>query len=154
MAATCEPPAEVPSTAEQAAQLPSTAEQSALVPSLDDAHLAGRYFDAVASFAELARALAAHESVPDALQSILALILRVVPACHAASVTVLDEKSEPSTIAATSDETYELDRRQYALHDGPCLDAARHQQVNRWSLQEARKQWPDFTRLAEAAASW
>jgi transcriptional regulator with GAF, ATPase, and Fis domain len=109
----------------------------------------GRYSDAVASFAELARALAAHESVPDALQSILALILRLVPQCHAASVTVLDEKFVPSTIMATDEETYEMDRRQYALHDGPCLDAARHQQVNRWSLQEAKQRWPDFTRLAE-----
>jgi transcriptional regulator with GAF, ATPase, and Fis domain len=119
---------------EPAAQLPGTE---------------GRYSDVVASFTELARALAEHESVPDALRSILALILRLVPECHAASVTVLDEKSEPSTIMATSEETHEMDRRQYALHDGPCLDAARHQQVNRWSLQEAKQRWPDFTRLAE-----
>ncbi len=83
------------------------------------------------------------------MQSILALILRLVPGCHAASVTVLDEQSEPSTIMATSEETYEMDRRQYALHDGPCLDAARYQQVNRWSMQEARQRWPDFTGLAE-----
>ena len=108
-----------------------------------------RYSDALASFAELARALAEHESVPETLQSILALILRLVPGCHAASVTALDEGSEPGTIVATSEETYEMDRRQYALHDGPCLDAARHQQVNRWTLQEARQRWPDFTSLAE-----
>ena len=118
-------------------------------PSAQAARTEGRYSDAVASFAELARALAEHESVPDALQSILALILRLVPQCHAASITVLDEKFEPSTIMATSEETYETDRRQYALHDGPCLDAARRQQVNRWSLQEAKQRWPDFTRLAE-----
>jgi GAF domain-containing protein len=108
-----------------------------------------RYSDAVASFTELAMALAEDESVPEILQSILALVLRLVPGCHAASVTVLDEKGVPGTIAATSEETCRMDSRQYELHDGPCLDAARHQQVNRWSLQEAEQRWPDFTSLAE-----
>ena len=107
------------------------------------------FSDAIASVTELARALAEDESVPETLQSILALILRLVPGCHAASVTVLDENARPSTIAATAEETYELDRRQYELHDGPCLDAARRQQVNRWSLKEAEQRWPDFTRLAD-----
>ena len=46
-------------------------------------------------------------------------------------------------------DTYELDRRQNALRDGPCLDAARHQQVNRWNLQEAEQRWPEFTRVAQ-----
>jgi GAF domain-containing protein len=115
----------------------------------NDRYSDDRYSDAVASFTELARALAEDESVPEILQSILALILRLVPGCHAASVTVLDEKGVPGTIAATSEETCRMDSRQYELHDGPCLDAARHQQVNRWSLQEAEQRWPDFTSLAE-----
>ena len=29
------------------------------------------------------------------------------------------------------------------------LDAARRQQVNRWSLSEAEQKWPDFTSLAK-----
>ena len=35
------------------------------------------------------------------------------------------------------------------LHDGPCLDAARRQQVNRWTLHQAEQRWPEFTVLAE-----
>ena len=110
---------------------------------------ADRYEELVASLTELGRTLTEDESVRDTLQSILALALRAVPACHAASVTVLDDQGQPSTYAATSEETYELDRRQYLLHDGPCLDAARRQQVNRWSLAEAELRWPDFTSLAK-----
>ena len=83
------------------------------------------------------------------MRSILALALRLVPGCSAASVTVLDEQDRPTTIAATDDDTRELDRRQYLLQDGPCLDAARRQQVNRWSLLEAEQRWPDFTSLAK-----
>jgi GAF domain-containing protein len=117
----------------------------------EDEHAArpDRYSGAVASLAELTRALAVDESVPEALQSILALILRLVPGCDAASVTMLSDTGEPATIAASTEETYELDHRQYVLRDGPCLDAARRQQVNRWSRSEAEQRWPDFTRLAE-----
>ena len=111
--------------------------------------LGARYGDLVESLTDLARTLTETESVRDTLQSILALALRSIPGCHAASVTVLDDKEQPSTIAATDEEIYELDRRQYLLHDGPCMDAARRQQVNRWNLHEAEQRWPDFTDLAE-----
>jgi ANTAR domain/GAF domain len=108
-----------------------------------------RYGDAIAALTGLVRALAEDESVRSTLQSILALVLRAFPECHAASVTVLDDESRPSTMAATDEETLQMDQRQYALHDGPCLDAARRQLVNRWSLQEAAQRWPDFTSLAQ-----
>jgi uncharacterized protein YigA (DUF484 family) len=111
--------------------------------------LGARYEDLVESLTDLARMLTETESVRDTLQSILALALRSIPGCHAASITVLDDKDQPSTIAATDEETYELDRRQYLLHDGPCMDAARNQQVHRWSLHEAEQRWPEFTDLAE-----
>jgi transcriptional regulator with GAF, ATPase, and Fis domain len=111
--------------------------------------LGERYEDLVESLTELARTLTENESVRDTLESILALALRSIPACHAASVTVLDAKEQPSTIAATDEKTRELDRRQYVLNDGPCLDAARRQEVNRWSLHEAEQKWPAFTSLAE-----
>jgi transcriptional regulator with GAF, ATPase, and Fis domain len=108
-----------------------------------------RYEDLVASLTALALTLTEDESVRDTLQSILALALRSIPGCHAASVTVLDDKGQPSTLAGTDEDTYELDRRQYLLQDGPCLDAARRQQVNRWNLHEAEQRWPDFTSLAK-----
>jgi hypothetical protein len=108
-----------------------------------------RYSDLVESLTELARTLTENESVRDTLNSILALALRSVPGCHAASVTAFDEADRPTTIAATDDKTRELDRRQYILHDGPCLDAARRQQVNRWTHAEAKQRWPEFTALAQ-----
>jgi GAF domain-containing protein len=108
-----------------------------------------RYEDLIEVFTVLSRTLAEDESVQDTLQSILALALRLIPGCSAASVTVLDEQGQPSTIAATDEDTLELDRRQYLLNDGPCMDAARRQQVNRWSLIEAEQHWPGFTSLAK-----
>jgi ANTAR domain/GAF domain len=108
-----------------------------------------RYGDVIESLTELAQTLTESESVRDILGSVLKLVLRTIPGCDGASVTVLDGQERPSTIEATDDKTYELDRRQYVLHDGPCLDAARHQTINRWSLREAEQRFPDFTSLAE-----
>jgi transcriptional regulator with GAF, ATPase, and Fis domain len=107
-----------------------------------------RQAEFVDTLTELAQTLTESESVHETLQSILALAVRTIPGCHAASITVLNEKDQPGTIAATDEKTYELDRRQYELEDGPCLDAARHQAVNRWSLEEAEQRFPDFTSLA------
>ena len=64
-----------------------------------------RYEDLIEVFTVLSRTLAEDESVHDTLQSILALALRLVPGCTAASVTVLDEQGQPSTIAATDEDT-------------------------------------------------
>ncbi len=108
-----------------------------------------RYEDLIGSLTELCRALAEDKSIPETLHSILMLALRLVPGCHAASITVVDEDGQPATVAATDAETEELDRRQYLLRDGPCLDAARRQQVSSWSLAEAEQRWPEFTRLAQ-----
>jgi transcriptional regulator with GAF, ATPase, and Fis domain len=107
-----------------------------------------RYEELVDSLIELTLRMTEDASVRDTLHSILALALGLVPGCDAASVTVIDGKGQPSTIVATDDQTQELDRRQYALGDGPCLDAARRQQVNRWTLGEAVQRWPEFTGVA------
>lgn len=108
-----------------------------------------RYEHLIGSLNRLAQALTENESVGETLQSILNLAVQLIPGCHAASITVLDETGQPATIAATDEETRELDRRQYLLDDGPCLDAARHQQINSWSLAEAKQRWPAFTSLAK-----
>jgi transcriptional regulator with GAF, ATPase, and Fis domain len=107
-----------------------------------------RYEDLLESLTELGRTLAEDESVQETLGSILTLTTRLVPGCHAASVTVLDDDEKPATVAATDAEQEELDRRQYALRDGPCLDAARRQIINNWSLAEAEQSWPEFSALA------
>lgn len=108
-----------------------------------------RYADLIDSLSELAQTLTQNESVRSTLQSIVGLALRTIPHCHAASVTVLDDNGQPGTIVASDEDTYELDRRQYELAEGPCLDAARRQVVNRWSLGEAQERFPEFTALAK-----
>lgn len=112
------------------------------------AFLDQRHEDLVESLTELAMTLTEDESICDTVQSILALALRLVPGCHAVSAAALDEKSSPSTFAATDEATHELDRCQYLLQDGPCLDAAPRQQVNRWTRRDVEQRWPESSGMA------
>ncbi|WP_376766921.1 GAF and ANTAR domain-containing protein [Spinactinospora alkalitolerans] len=107
-----------------------------------------RYGDIVTALSELTRVLSVEESMPETLQRILELAMRLIPGCHAASVTVLDAEGRPATAASTSAENQELDQRQYALGDGPCLDAARRHGINRCRMGEAEQTWPEFTAIA------
>ena len=72
--------------------LPSNPDQGGLVlrnPNRPQVpQLGARYGDLVESLTDLARALTESESVRDTQQSILALALRSIPGCHAASITV------------------------------------------------------------------
>ncbi|WP_285758765.1 GAF and ANTAR domain-containing protein [Nocardiopsis ansamitocini] len=109
-----------------------------------------RYGDVVGALSELTQALAVEEGMPETLQRILDLALKLIPGCHAASVTVLDASGEPVTALGTSEETYRLDQSQYAFGDGPCLDAARRHTINRCHMEEAEQAWPDFTGVAKS----
>ncbi|MGI5119780.1 ANTAR domain-containing protein [Marinactinospora thermotolerans] len=108
-----------------------------------------RFGDIVAVLGELTRVLSYEEDMSTTLQRILELTLRLIPGCHAASVTLLDDAGKPATAVATSDEIYRLDQEQYDLGDGPCLDAARRRSTNRCRLGEAEQNWPEFTATAK-----
>ena len=92
----------------------------------------------------------AHEEDPQtaALSRAADLIMQLIEDCSAVSITVLDGSEPPRTAASTADWATELDCRQYRLDDGPCLDAARRQIVQRVDFHEARQRWHDFTAAA------
>jgi len=50
--------------------------------------------------------------------------VEVVPGCDACSITLRRGRKQVETIAATDDVVAELDAAQYALDEGPCLEAA------------------------------
>lgn len=107
-----------------------------------------RYGDIVTVLSELTQILAVEQSTPETLQSILELSLKLIPGCHAASVTKFDEDGMPATVVATDAATFELDQGQYQLAEGPCLNAARNQTINRCRIDEAEQAWPEFTEIA------
>ena len=84
------------------------------------------------------------EQVSDYLERVVHAVRRHVPGCDEVGVTILSA-GRPHTAAYTTVQTLEIDALQYALDDGPCLDAARHRRENRVDdLVVDDGRWPVF----------
>lgn len=97
--------------------------------------------------------LAGESARADGRVVVLAAIAEVAPAvvgaCDAATVTL--RRGPHLVTAAASDESIRLlDRRQYATHSGPCVEATDAGTVQHASLREDGDRWRAFTRAARA----
>lgn len=73
-------------------------------------------------FAEAVRAAVTRRTPADALQLVIDMAVRHGP-CDSASITTLGRQRSVSTIAHSDDRVLAADQLQYALDEGPCLDA-------------------------------
>ncbi len=86
------------------------------------------------------------------LQSVVDQAVHVIPNTDMASISVLRGGStQPQTVASSSDRVRNIDTRQYAAGDGPCLEAARTGRVVRVDMDLARQRWPQFALSAQRA---
>lgn len=91
----------------------------------------------------LAGSLMSMEDLPDYLDRICQAVRDAVGSCDAVGVTViLDDR--PHTAAYTTAATLEIDAVQYAVGDGPCLDAFRNRRENLVDLPASLERWPLF----------
>lgn len=100
---------------------------------------------------DLGGVLESMEQVSDYLERVVHAVRRHIDGCDEVGITVLTS-DRPHTAAYTTVQTLEIDAVQYALDEGPCLDAARHRRENhvpdlvvpdgRWPLfaQECREE--------------
>jgi transcriptional regulator with GAF, ATPase, and Fis domain len=98
---------------------------------------------------DLWRVLGAGESIDTTLESLVDVVLKVVADADAVSVTVNPDHG-PRTAAASHEWAVTIDKNQYKVGDGPCLEAARIQQMVLVSGDEAFNRWPEFA--ADSAA--
>jgi hypothetical protein len=77
-----------------------------------------------AQFAELAAGLQRAETLTDVLHAVVAAAAAVIPGADAASVTLLDDSGRLDTPVYTGRLAERLDRLQYALGEGPCVEMA------------------------------
>lgn len=106
-------------------------------------------FDAVAGALERLHDLhAVHEPLDAVLQRLAKSARDVIDGADAVSVTRLED-DKACTAAATDERVVQIDEAQYAVGDGPCLEAARTKQPVRALVHEARERWPDFAEAAE-----
>jgi GAF domain-containing protein len=99
---------------------------------------------------ELAGVLATGQTLNDALQQLVESASRVIPDAENVSVTVVGPEGA-STEAWTDEKVVEIDRKQYATGDGPCLEASRTQRPVRATVEGGREKWPEFAAAAERA---
>ncbi|OXM57557.1 transcriptional regulator [Amycolatopsis thailandensis] len=100
-----------------------------------------------AALAALTEALETEAGDEELLDAVCAQAVRAIPGADLASVTAIHTGS-PRTAASTDDRAVEIDRVQYALGDGPCLEAARSGEIVRLSVSTADRAWPDFATTA------
>lgn len=93
---------------------------------------------------DLGGVLESMEQVSDYLERVVHAVRRHIDGCDEVGVTVLSA-DRPHTAAYTTVQTLEIDAVQYALDEGPCLDAARHRRENHVAdLVVDDGRWPHF----------
>ncbi|MBD8868875.1 GAF and ANTAR domain-containing protein [Nocardioides donggukensis] len=99
------------------------------------------------SVAALGRFVVSEQSLSESLMRVAELSLRAVYGADGAGVTWV-EKGEPTTVTAAGDFVRRIDEIQYALDEGPCLEAHATQQVVTVDDLRLERRWPRFTPAA------
>jgi GAF domain-containing protein len=109
-----------------------------------------RLDEASDDLAQMAEVLTAEEEVGRVMQRSVDQLVESVPGADMASVTVIRGKVG-ETVASSNERVWAIDSDQYAVGDGPCLEASRTGEVVRVGVEEAHERWPEFARSARAA---
>jgi GAF domain-containing protein len=102
-----------------------------------------------AALAHAARTINQARTPAEAIQTIAETALLSIPSMEHVGVSVLDRRHQPETVAATSDLVRTLDKLQYSLDEGPCVDSLRDATVVAAPRISDDPRWP---RYAPAAA--
>jgi GAF domain-containing protein len=92
---------------------------------------------------DLTGALGGLDDLTPYLERLVQSVNRTIDGCDAVGVTVVME-DRPRTAAYTTAGTLEIDAVQYAVGDGPCLDAFRNGRENLVDLTGGEERWPAF----------
>src|SRR4051794_15317378 len=97
-----------------------------------------------AAIVSAARTINTAESVETTLQTIAFAARDSIPGFDMAGISTVDKKGNGETRAVTHPEVLELDKFQYSVGQGPCVDAlgASHVVSVPWLRQERR--WPRY----------
>jgi GAF domain-containing protein len=102
------------------------------------------------ALSDLSRLLDAEEELVRVLQRGVDQATWAIPSADLVSVTVVrDDRAE--TIAANDERVRTIDAQQYAIGEGPYLEASRSGETVRANVERATALWPRFARAAGAA---
>jgi GAF domain-containing protein len=96
---------------------------------------------------ELSRVLEQEEDLSLIMDRVCRQAVGAIPGADHASVTVL-EGDDPKSLAWTDRHTLAVDHAQYSTGEGPCLEAARSGRMQRVTVPDVARRWPDFAKAA------
>ena len=102
------------------------------------------------ALSDLSRLLDAEEELVRVLQRGVDQATWAIPSADLVSVTVVRE-DRAETIAANDERVRTIDAQQYAVGEGPYLEAARSGETVRANVERATALWPRFAHAARAA---
>jgi GAF domain-containing protein len=100
------------------------------------------------SLEELSGLLLEDGTLTDLLDQVLELTSRAIEASAAVSVTVVDDRGEHATAAASSGDALAVDAAQYELDEGPCIEALHSGTEQRFDDLTELERWPLFRERA------
>jgi GAF domain-containing protein len=95
-----------------------------------------------------ARTIGLARTPEETLQTIAETALLSIPGIEHVGVSVLDDRGTPQTKAATSDLVWELDKLQYSLDEGPCVQSLRDATVVAAPRIREDSRWPRYAPAA------
>lgn len=99
------------------------------------------------SLTALGQFVLSEQSLQESLQRVAELCVRAVDGADGAGVTWVVAR-KPTTVTAAGDFVRRIDEIQYALDEGPCLEAYATQQMVLVENLEPEERWPRFTPAA------
>jgi GAF domain-containing protein len=97
-----------------------------------------------AFFAELSEELHSSSSEPLTFEKVVKRAAETIPGCDHAAITLRVRRGRAETVASTDDRAQQADDLQYALEEGPCLDAAFESTDFVIDDLRAEERWPQW----------
>lgn len=104
--------------------------------------------DGQALMAQLSGVVRTMDELEAYLERLVQGVKRHIEGCDEVGVTLMGAE-HPRTAAYTTALTLEIDAVQYAVGDGPCLDAYRNRRENHVDMRTAHERWPAFVERVE-----
>lgn len=92
----------------------------------------------------LARSLSSAQGLDDTLEAITSGAVHTIPGADFAGVTLVRNKTEVQSVAATDELAEQADRLQGDLQEGPCLSALWEHDTYQVDDLSAEERWPKF----------
>jgi GAF domain-containing protein len=100
--------------------------------------------DIAASIAQAARSIHETQSLDESLQRIAEVARATLPGFDEVGISTVDRRSRVETRAATGDLVWTLDKLQYDLGEGPCVDSLRDSPVVVAPHLRHDQRWPRY----------